>query len=183
MGRLIMLKIIPVDDGEDPYRAPDLGWDGEVGDLIINQLTHPDAPGDFRAEQGLATQVLIYLLTDRRVDPSELRDGDENRGWIGDSFDLGPDEQPLGSRLWTLRRSAIFEGIEVLVEAYVREALQPLLDVGAVARIDVSVTVDRPGRRVTYQPSLFARDGSKIYDNKFELLWDQINGVEHPLSD
>ncbi len=177
-----MLKIIPVEDADDPYRAPDLGWDGEVGDLLINPITHPDAPGDFRAEQGLATQVLIYLMTDRRVDPSELRDGDENRGWIGDSFDIGPDEQPLGSRLWLLRRSAIYDGIEVKVEAYVREALQPLLSVKAVARIDVIVTVDRPGNRVSYQVSLYGRDGAKIFDNKFELLWDQINGVEYPLS-
>jgi len=177
-----MLKIIPVEDTDDPYRAPDLGWDGEVGDLIINPLMHADAPGDFRAEQGLATQVLIYLMTDRRVDASELRDGDENRGWIGDSFDMGPNEQPLGSRLWLLRRSAIYDGIEVRVEAYVREALQPLLAVKAVARIDVAVTVDRAGNKVAYQVSLYGRDGAKIYDNKFELLWDQINGVEYPLS-
>lgn len=177
-----MLKIIPVDDGEDPYRAPDLGWDGEVGDLIINPLTHPDAPGDFRAEQGLATQVLIYLQTDRRVDPSELRDGDENRGWIGDSFDLGPDEQPLGSRLWLLRRSALYDGIEVVIEAYVREALQPLLDVKAVSRIELAVTVERALNRASYQVSLYGRDGAKTYDKKFELLWDQINGVEYPLS-
>ena len=178
----MMLKIIPVEDADDPYRAPDLGWDGEIGDLLINSLTHPDAPGDFRAEQGLATAVLIYLMTDRRVDPSELRDGDENRGWIGDSFDTGPDEQPLGSRLWLLRRSAIYAGIEVKVEAYVREALQPLITVKAVARIDVAVTVERAANKVSYQVSLYGRDGAKIYDNKFELLWDQINGVEYPLS-
>ena len=177
-----MLKIIPVDNGEDPYRAPDLGWDGEVGDLVINPLTHPEAPGDFRAEQGLATQVLIYLMTDRRVDPSELRDGDENRGWIGDSFDMGPDEQPIGSRLWLRRRSALYDGIEVVIEADVREALQPLLDVKAVSRIDVAVTVERAANKASYQVSLYGRDGTKIYDKKFELLWDQIDGVEYPLS-
>jgi phage gp46-like protein len=177
-----MLKIIPVDDGDDPYRAPDLGWDGIVGDLIINPLDHPEAPGDFRAEQGLATQVLIYLMTDRRVDPSELRDGDENRGWIGDSFDLAAGEQSLGSRLWLLRRSALYDGIEVVVEAYVREALQPLLDVGAVVRIDVTVTVDRSGNRCDYQVALYGRDGTQIYNNKFELLWRQIDGVDHPLA-
>ncbi|MBB3608678.1 phage GP46 family protein [Rhizobium sp. BK602] len=177
-----MLKIIPIEGDEDPYRAPDLGWDGEVGYFVINPLTHADAPGDFRAEQGLATQVLIYLMTDRRVDPSELRDGDENRGWVGDSFDMAAGEQPLGSRLWLLRRSAIYDGIEVKVEAYVREALQPLLDVGAVVRIDVTVEVDRPGNRVSYEVSLYGRDGRRVYDNQFELLWRQIDGVDHPLA-
>jgi phage gp46-like protein len=95
-----MLKIISVDNAADPYRAPDIGWDGQVGDLLLNALTHPDAPGDFRAEQGLATQVLICLMTDARVDDSEMRDGDENRGWVGDSFDRMAGETPIGSKLW-----------------------------------------------------------------------------------
>ena len=51
----------------------DLGWDGTVGDLILNPLTHAKATGNPRAEQGLATQVLIWLMTDRRVEASELR--------------------------------------------------------------------------------------------------------------
>lgn len=177
-----MLKIIPVDDGEDPYRAPDLGWDGIIGDLIINPLTHPDAPGDFRSEQGLATQVLICLMTDRRVDPSELRDGDENRGWIGDSFDTQAGETPIGSRLWLLRRSALYEGIETVAEAYVREALQPLLDCGSAVRVDVTITVDRPGNRLSYVVALYGRNGAQIYNNKFELLWRQIDGMDHPLA-
>jgi phage gp46-like protein len=177
-----MLKIVPVDDGDYPYRAPDLGWDGFVGDLIINPLTHPDAPGDLRAEQGLATQVLICLETDRRVDESELRDGDENRGWIGDSFDLVGDETPLGSRLWLLRRSALYDGIEVKIEAYVREALQPLINQGACVRIDVTVTVDLPGNRASYGVALYGRNGQQIHNQQYELLWRQIDGVDHPLA-
>ena len=113
---------------------------------------------------------------------SELRDGEENRGWIGDSYDMGPDEKPLGSKLWRHRRSAIYDGIEVTIEADVRDALQPLLDVKAAARLDVAVTADRQANKVSYHVSLYGRDGAKIYDNKFELLWDQINGVEYPLS-
>lgn len=175
-----MLKIIPVDEAEEPYRSPDLGWDGIVGDLILNPLTHPDAPGDFRAEQGLATQVLICLMTDRRVEASELRDGDENRGWLGDSFDVVEGETPIGSRLWLLRRSALFDGIEIKAQDYAREALQPLIDQGAVARIDVVATSG--DNRLDLAVSLYGRSGAQVYSSKFELLWRQIDGVVNPLS-
>lgn len=176
------MRIIPLDEGEEPYRAPDLGWDGVAGDLILNALDHPSAPGDLRAEQGLATQVLIHLMTDRRVEESELPDGEQNRGWMGDSFDQMDGEGPLGSRLWLLRRRAIYEGIEIDVEDYVREALEPLIVQGAVASIGVEVTVDRPGARIDYTVTLLGRDGALAYQRKFELLWRQINGVVHPLA-
>ncbi len=178
----MMVRIIAIDETEEPYRAPDLGWDGIVGDLLINGLDHPDAPGDFRAEQGLATQVLIHLMTDRRVEESELPSGEQNRGWLGDSFDLMGGERPLGSRLWLLRRRAIYEGIEVDVEDYVREALEPLIEQGAVASIAVEVSVDRPANRVGYIVTLTGRDGLRVYERNFELLWRQIDGVAHPLA-
>jgi phage gp46-like protein len=175
-----MLKIIPVEETEEPYRAPDIGWNGIVGDLILNPLDHPEAPGDLRAEQGLATQVLISLMTDRRVEASELRDGDENRGWIGDSFDVVDGETPIGSRLWLLRRSALYPGIEIKAQDYAREALQPLIDQGAVAKVDVTAT---PGvNRLDLAVALYGRNGAQIYSSKFELLWRQIDGVGNPLS-
>lgn len=177
-----MLRIIPLDESEEPYRAPDIGWDGVAGDLLLNELDHPTAPGDLRAEQGLATQVLIHLMTDRRVEDSELPAGEANRGWIGDSFDQMDGEGPLGSRLWLLRRRAIHDGIETDVEDYVREALEPLLVQGAVASIDVAVLVDRAQNRIDYTVTLTGRDGARVYERKFELLWRQINGVVHPLA-
>lgn len=176
------MKIIPLEAPTEPYRAPDLGWDGVSGDLILNALTHADAPGDFRAEQGLATQVLILLMTDARVEDSELPDGEENRGWIGDSFDREAGEDALGSRLWLLTRQSIFDGIEVTVEDYVREALQPLIDQGAVVDLDVSVTADRAARRVDYTVSLYGKRGERVFARKFQLLWDQINGVANPIA-
>ncbi|NEJ81797.1 hypothetical protein GR268_34705 [Rhizobium leguminosarum] len=177
-----MLKIIPADDAEEPYRSPDLGWNGLIGDLILNPLTHPTAPGDFRAEQGLATQVLICLMTDRRVEDSELRDGDENRGWIGDSYDVMEGETPIGSRLWLLRRSALYEGIEIKAQDYAIEALQPLITQGAAARATAIAIADRTANRLDLTVALYGRDGTRIYDKKFELLWRQIDGMGNPLA-
>ncbi|SMD18430.1 phage GP46 family protein [Rhizobium sp. RU36D] len=177
-----MLKVTAVDGEREPYRAPDLIWDGVMGNIAINGLDHPDAPGDIRAGQGLATQVLICLHTDRRVETSELDEGEENRGWVGDSFDLAEGEEPLGSRLWRLRRRGIYDGIEIDVEDYVREALQTLVDQGAVVSIDVTVTVDRAASRVDYEVALYGRKGELAYSQKFEILWRQIDAVAHPLA-
>ncbi len=177
-----MLRIIPLDEADGIYRSPDIGWDGLLGDLLLNSLTHPTAPGDFRAEQGLATQVLILLMTDRRVEDSELRDGEQNRGWLGDSFDRLDGEDVLGSRLWLLRRRSIYDGIEVDAEDYAREALQPLIAQGAVARIDATATANRAENRLDLDIALYGRDGEAVFNQKFGLLWRQIDGVEYPLA-
>jgi phage gp46-like protein len=177
-----MLRIIPLDEADEIYRSPDLGWDGLLGDLLLNSLTHPTAPGDFRAEQGLATQVLILLMTDRRVEDSELRDGEQNRGWLGDSFDRLDGEDVLGSRLWLLRRRSIYDGIEVDAEDYAREALQPLVAQGAVARIDATAIAKRAENRLDLDIALYGRDGETVFNQKFGLLWRQIDGVEYPLA-
>lgn len=177
-----MLKIVPVDEAEEPYRSPDLVWDGVVGDLFVNALIHPEAPGDLRAEQGLATQVLICLMTDRRVEASELRDGEDNRGWIGDSFDVSDNETPIGSRLWLLRRQAIYDGIEVDAQDYAREALQPLITQGAVAAVEVIAIAKRSEGRIDLAIALFGRQGEAVFNQNFGLLWRQIDGVEYPLA-
>lgn len=177
-----MIRIVSIEDTTESYRAPDLGWDGVEGDLILNSLLHPTAPGDFRAEQGLATQILIHLMTDRRVEDSELRHGESNRGWLGDSFDIQDGEGPLGSRLWLLRRTLITDETATLVEDYVREALQPLIDQEAIASLDVTVTVDKPFNRVDYVVNTYGRDGERSYDGKFQLFWEQLNGVANPLA-
>lgn len=177
-----MLRIIPLDEADEIYRSPDLGWDGLLGDLLLNSLTHPTAPGDFRAEQGLATQVLILLMSDRRVEDSELRDGEQNRGWLGDSFDRLDGEDVLGSRLWLLRRRSIYDGIEVDAEDYAREALQPLITQGSVARVDATATAKRAENRLDLEIAMYGRDGETVFNQKFGLLWRQIDGVEYPLA-
>ncbi|CUX23171.1 MULTISPECIES: phage GP46 family protein [Agrobacterium] len=177
-----MLRIIPLDEADEIYRSPDLGWDGLLGDLLLNSLTHPTAPGDFRAEQGLATQVLILLMSDRRVEDSELRDGEQNRGWLGDSFDRLDGEDVLGSRLWLLRRRSIYDGIEVDAEDYAREALQPLITQGSVARVDATATAKRAENRLDLEIAMYGRDGETMFNQKFGLLWRQIDGVEYPLA-
>jgi phage gp46-like protein len=174
-----MLRITPVDDAADPYRIPDLilGTFG-IGDLALTGADDPANPGDFRCGQGLKTQVAICLLTDARADPSELRTSDENRGWPGDTFDTMPGETPIGSKLWLLRRSALYDGIEVKAGLYARQALQTLIDQGAAVRVDIAVSVDRAANKLSLDVALYGRDGAQKYQDRFEILWEQVNALD-----
>lgn len=176
------MKIIPLGDFDEPLLDPDLVWSGIVGDLALSPLDAAVNAGGLRSGQALATAVLICLMTDIRVDRTELRPGDTNRGWPGDSFDLAAGESPLGSRLWLLRRRAIEPGIEVVAEDYARDALQPLLDQGAVARFDVAAAADRSSARLDLHVAAYAGDGTRTFDRKFAVLWDQIDGISDPLA-
>lgn len=171
-----MLRIIPADTAEEPYRAPDIELDDfGIGDLLLNGFDHEAQPGDFRSEQGIRTQVIICLMTDRRVERSELRDGDENRGWVGDSFDLEDGETPLGSRLWLLRRSALTDGILPMAELYARDALQPLLAQNVVVRVAVKASIDKQAQRLDLAVALYGRDGATVFNEKFGMLWRQVD--------
>jgi phage gp46-like protein len=116
------------------------------------------------------------------IEESELRDGEQNRGWLGDSFDRLDGEDVLGSRLWLLTRRSIYDGIEVDAQDYAREALEPLVTQGAVASVDAVATTNRAENRLDLAISLYGRDGEAIYNQKFGLLWRQIDGVEYPLA-
>ena len=176
------MRIIQLSE-PDAYRVPDLIWDGLTGDLALNGADHPDAPGDLRAGQGLATQVLILLMTDRAVTDGELRTGDINRGWLGDSFDLEPGEAALGSRLWILiERAALTEGLEQAVADEAVAALQPLIEQRVAARAEAVATANRAQNRLDLALALYGRDGSQAYHVKFSFLWEQIDGVAHPLA-
>lgn len=173
-----MLRITPTDERDELYRLPDLVLDAHgVGDLVVNGAGDADAPGDLQCLFGLRTQVIICLLSDARADASELRDGDENRGWIGDTFDLAGAERPIGSKLWLLRRSALVDGIEVKAELYARLALQTLIDQGACVRVEASAVADRTRNSLTLDVSLYGRDGARTFNEKFELLWRQDGGL------
>ena len=170
------MRIVPLPQAQEPILTPDLVWNGTTGDLAIDADR-----ADLQCSAALETAVLICLMTDRRVDDSELPDGESNRGWPGDGFDMQPGEVPLGSKLWLLRRRALTDadgiGLEVTAEDYAREAMQTLIDQGAAARVDVTSTADRTRNRLDLAVALYGRDGNQTYQKKFAVLWDQIDGV------
>lgn len=168
------MRIIPIPAEKQPLLDPDLAWNGAFGDLVLTAADDPDNPAGLRSVAAIETAVLICLMTDVRADPVELRDGDTNRGWPGDAFDLEPGEAPLGSKLWLLRRRALTPDVEMLAADYARAALQTLVDQGAFVRFDVVATADRAARRLELAVTGYGREGSRTYDQRFAVLWDQI---------
>lgn len=180
------IRIVPLGPDAEPLLTPDVIWDGVMGDFAPAGNDEPGNRGGLRAKAQLPTAVLLCLMTDVRADPSELRDGDVNRGWPGDAFDLDTSagETELGSKLWLLRRRAVDE-VETprLAEDYARLALQTLIDQEAVASIDVAATAVAAERRVDLDVTLYDRAGQIVRADKFAILWEQIDGMDRPLAE
>ncbi|MEM9734235.1 MAG: phage GP46 family protein [Pseudomonadota bacterium] len=176
------MKITPLTLAAETLLDPDIVWNGRVGSLRVTPHDHPSNPAGFQAEQAIATAVLICLQTDRRVDPSELADGEENRGWPGDGFDLEPGETPLGSRLWLLRRRALTEEIEIEAQDYAEEALQTLIDQGVFVRVKATARADFEFNRLDLTVDGFGEEGAATFHERYQILWDQLDGVSAPLA-
>lgn len=180
------IRIIPITlDGDDTLLAPDIVWDGMVGEFAIAGEDEGDNAGGLRAKAALATAVLIQLMTDRAADPSELRDGDEQRGWPGDGISLADGEPPdvIGSKLWLLRRRSLSETeTPLLAKHWAEEALQPLVDEGVAAGFSVSVTTKPIEDRMDIDVTVTNRNGTDAVKQKFAILWEQIRGLHKPLA-
>lgn len=159
-------------------------WDAERGlaDWALADSTETQNRGGLRAQAAIETAVVLALLTDRRVDPahplSYLADGD-NRGYFGDGIDVRDDlnEGPLGSLLWLLERAPMtIKGLSAATwaEQFANEALATLLDQGVCVRIEVSATAKEIAGRIELVVALYGRDGAKIYDRNFDVLWQQV---------
>lgn len=124
-----------------------------AGDWLI-----PDVAG---VGSAIETAILISLFTDREALPDDaIPDGTgDPRGWIGDA------DQPykIGSRIWLLSRAK--KTTETLRRAsdYITEALQWMIDDGAVTRFDVAVEWTRAStlgaRVVAYLPASASSGG------------------------
>lgn len=120
-------------------------WDADnsSGDWAV-------ASGDLASGNDLQTAIYISLFTDRQARADDDYDGDDRRGWWGDS---GSD-YPIGSRIWLLRRKKLTTAIANKAIDYASEALQWLIDDGVVASINIESQIVYPSRLylfITYQ--------------------------------
>lgn len=169
------MRIVPIfDDGEESL-APDLVFDGLTADLALATSSEPGNRGGLAASQALETAVIICLMTDARADDDELRDGDINRGWLGDSFDLVDGEAPIGSRLWLLRRRTVDDvTVPRLAEIYAIQSLQCLIDQGAAAKVTATAIADPAKNRLDLSVTVTDRAGRSLVDRKFMVLWESL---------
>jgi phage gp46-like protein len=135
--------------------------------------------------QALATAVIVALGTNRLALASDIMpdpDSTDRQGWWGD---LDAEEiwggWTIGCRLWLLRRSkitgpeAIGGATVTLVEQYIREALQPFVDLKIASSFDVAaarVGIERIDARVRLY-----RGPELAVDLMYEVLWDEITGA------
>jgi phage gp46-like protein len=183
--------LIRADEGCAP--DPSVLWDSvhqdiEGGTEFVCDWLLASAPnnvlnaGGLQSIAALATAVYLLLFTDAYVPPTHplayLADGD-NRGWWGDGIDVDATagEQPLGSWLWLLGRAPLVVAgmpIEQWAQSLALQALAPLQTQGVVAKIVATATVITQYSRVDLSVQLYGSDGTLMFDQDFELVWQQI---------
>lgn len=178
-----MIRITPATPRNTPSLLWDTTWNGYQGDYAPAKGDEPANLGGLRAKSPLETAIILSLMTDRRALPSDRLPGEDEdrRGWPGDGID--PSRPPLGSRLWLLRRSELTDETARRAEDYSREALQPLIDQGAIARIEVTATPLKRQGQLNIEIKAFARnDDGRLVEKRFQILWEMSNGVSNPLA-
>ena len=138
--------------------------------------------GTLDETQALATAVIVALGTDRLADPDDILpdpDSTDRAGWWGD-LDAEEiwDGWPIGSRLWLLKRDKIvgpesYQGATVVrVENYIREAIQPFLDLKIASQLEVRAV--RVGvERIDALIRLY-RGPSLEVELRYQVLWNEM---------
>lgn len=171
-----MTDIRLVQRGEYPYQTEvSIDW------LLLDN-------GTLDESQELATAVIVALGTDRLAlsgDTLPDLDSTDRRGWWGD---LDADiwgGWPIGTRLWLIKRDKITsstaqQGSSLAhIEAYIREAIQPFIDLRVASRMDIVVErVDT--QRIQALVRLF-RGPELAVDLRYEIMWQEITPQGAPL--
>lgn len=141
--------------------------------------------GTLDTSEELATAVIVALGTDRLALQSDILpdpDSTDRAGWWGDlDADVIWGGWPIGCRLWLLKRSKIVGpeargGATVaLVEQYIREALQPFVDLRIASAMDVHAV--RVGlQRIDALVRLY-RGPEVAVDLRYQVLWDELTNA------
>lgn len=125
-------------------------------------------------DRELVTAVAVALFTDRTADAEdEIPDGSgDRRGWWADAEAREiHGGWPIGSRLWLIAREKQTDATRRRADEYIREAMQPFIDIGAVSGFDLEVAWFAP-ERLGAVVTLKRETGSIAV--RFETLWDEI---------
>jgi len=135
--------------------------------------------GSLDDTEALATAVIVALGTDRlarRTDTLPDLDSTDRRGWWGDlDAELIWNGWPIGTRLWLIKRDKITgAGADqgstlVKIDHYIREAIQPFIDLRVASRMDVKV--ERVGRERIQAVVRLYRGPELAVDLRYQVLW------------
>lgn len=130
------------------------------------------AAGALASGNDLQTAVIISLFTDRLARADDDYEGNDRRGWWGDTGE----EQAMGSRLWLLRREKLTPRVAVRAEEYALEALSWLKTDGVVGDIQVEAQIIWP-TRLNLIVRLSSPDGDGQQEIKFYWVWEQLKNA------
>jgi phage gp46-like protein len=164
-------------ESAQPYLLWDTRWNGDIQALdwvpVGSSPLEPQNKGGLSARRPLDTAVRICLATWRRAEPYDtLPDGNDPKGWWGDSIQLDDDMGPIGSRLWLLYRSILNTATAASAVSFAQEALACLITQGVVVRFDITPTIDRTKSALALQIDGYSQSGEKIYSQTFARIWN-----------
>lgn len=172
---------IRYDEGDDAVQSTML-WDtlpayGPALEYSFDwALAGPAEPGNsmgLGATNAFETAVVIQLFSNRRaVNPNGSSDP---QGWWGDAISFDDDDQPIGSLLWTLRRSPLTPAVAAQAVVFAKQALQILITQGAVATLTVTSQIDQIAGALWLFVTLYSADGTTVYQQKFGVYWAQVS--------
>lgn len=127
--------------------------------------------GDLAIDRDLETAILVSLFTDRRADAGDrIPDGSADlRGCWMDALS----DEPLGSRLWLLRREKIIPETVARMKEYIEEALQWVIQKKVAQDITVTCVPDRSAGCIDAAIVLTKNRQTRRY----QYVWRQLNGV------
>ena len=156
-------------------------WDpvSQTADWGLAAASETQNVGGLSARAALETAITLCLFTDRRCPPDHplytFVDPSDPRGYWGDGVDVRADlgEAPLGSLLWTLQRSVVTSDTALWAEACAMDALAPMIGQRSIVKATAKATAYPAEARLALWVGLAARDGSLIYDRRFDDVWAQ----------
>ncbi|WP_271606001.1 phage GP46 family protein [Bradyrhizobium sp. CCBAU 11434] len=179
---------------EGDQDQPNLLWDSQwrppegAADWVLPALlSETQNQGGLRAVAALHTSVILALFTDKRLpDDHPLRyllEGADQRGWWGDGADVDSSrgETALGSWLWVFERATLTDDIIRWVEAVAIDALMPLINQGIAVRVDAQASAEKAFDRCDLTIQIYGRDGQRVYDARFDDIWQQSVASPAPL--
>ncbi|EEP92456.1 hypothetical protein ykris0001_3920 [Yersinia kristensenii ATCC 33638] len=120
----------------------------------------------------LHTAILLSLFTDRLARSDDDIDGDDRRGWWGDSGATSA----IGSRLWLLRRQKLTTQVAIKAEDYAAEALAWLIEDAVVASISIRTQIIFPNKLlllIDYQQPGQTQSAANPSSIKFSWVWEE----------
>jgi phage gp46-like protein len=138
-------------------------WNNSIGEADLD-----DDDGVLLRGDPLVTSYFVSLFTRRQVIADATQLPSVPNGWWADSIQ----EQPLGSRLWTLRNAKISQETLVLMELFSDEALAWWLTDG------VAVAVTNAASRTGLTTVQLRTDATRPDGGRWQHVWEgQLDGL------